>query len=146
LLKPATLFKRGDDGITGLTMARRVLSKVGLTVQGKGIDVEALFDTGATRSFVSLRLAEKLGYARYDRPREVLLATKDKKALMAGELIARVTILGYELPLSHVFGVIEALNHDTIIGMDVMEPYEILVDAKEGKVSFKRFPPTIEII
>jgi len=127
-------------------MARRVLSKVGLTVQGKGIDVEALFDTGATRSFVSLRLAEKLGYARYDRPREVLLATKDKKALMAGELIARVTILGYELPLSHVFGVIEALNHDTIIGMDVMEPYEILVDAKEGKVSFKRFPPTIEII
>ena len=127
-------------------MARRVLSKVGLTVQGKGVDVEALFDTGATRSFVSLRLAEKLGYARYDRPREVLLATKDKKALMAGELIARVTILGYELPLSHVFGVIEALNHDTIIGMDVMEPYEILVDAKEGKVSFKRFPPTIEII
>jgi len=127
-------------------MARRVLGKVGLTVQGKGIDVEAIFDTGATRSFVSLQLAEKLRYVRYDRPREVLLATKDKKASMAGELIARVTILGYELPLSHVFGVIEALNHNTIIGMDVMEPYEILVDAKEGKVSFKRFPPTIEII
>jgi len=127
-------------------MARGVLSKVGLTVQGKGINVEAIFDTGATRSFVSLQLAEKLGYVRYDKPREVLLATKDKKASMAGELIARVTILGYELPLSHVFGVIEALNHDTIIGMDVMEPYEILVDPKEGKVSFKRFPPTIEII
>jgi len=127
-------------------MARRVLSKVGLAVQGKGMDVEAIFDTGATRSFVSLQLAEKLGYVRYDRPREVLLATKDKKAPMAGELIARVTILGYELPLSHVFGVIEALNHDTIIGMDVMEPYEILVDPKEGKVTFKRFPPTIEII
>jgi len=127
-------------------MVRRVLSKVGLTVQGRGIDVEAIFDTGATRSFVNLQLAEKLGYVRYDRPREVLLATKDKKASMVGELIARVTILGYELPLSHVFGVIEALNHDTIIGMDMMEPYEILVDAKEGKVSFKRFPPTIEII
>jgi len=127
-------------------MVRRVLSKVGLTVQGKGIDVEAIFDTGSTRSFVSLQLAEKLGYVRYDRPKEVLLAIKDKKASMTGELIARVTILGYELPLSHVFGVIEALNHDTIIGMDMMEPYEILVDAKEGKVSFKRFPPTIEII
>jgi len=127
-------------------MARRVLSKVGLAVQGKGIGVEGIFDAGATRSFVSLQLAEKLGYVRYDVPREVLPTTKDKKALMAGELIARVTILGYELPLSHVFGVIEGLNQDTIIGMDVMEPYEILVDAKEGKVSFKRFPPTIEII
>jgi len=127
-------------------MVRRVLSKVGLTVQGRGIDVEAIFDKGATRSFVNLELAEKLGYVRYDRPREVLLATKDKKASMVGELIVRVTILGYELPLSHVFGVIEALNHHTIIGMDMMEPYEILVDAKEGKVFFKRFPPTIEII
>ena len=127
-------------------MVRRVLSKVGLTAQGKRIDVEAIFDTGATRSFVNVELAEKLGYMRYDRPREVLLATRDKKASMVGELIARVTILGYELPLSHVFGVIEALNHDTIIGMDLMEPYEILVDAKEGEVSFKRFPPTIEII
>jgi len=127
-------------------MARRVSSKVGLTVQEKRADVEAIFDSGATRSFVSLRVAEKLGYARYDRPKEVLLATEDKRASMAGEMIARVTILGYELPLSHVFGVIEALNDDTIIGMDLMEPYEILVDAKEGKISFKRFPPTIEII
>ena len=60
-------------------MARRVLSKVGLAVQGKGIDVEAIFDTGATRSFVSPQLAEKLGYIRYDRPREVLLAIKIKR-------------------------------------------------------------------
>jgi len=27
-----------------------------------------------------------------------------------------------------------------------MEPYEIVVDAKEEKVSFMKFPPTIEII
>jgi predicted aspartyl protease len=127
-------------------MVRRVLSKVGLTVQGKGTDIEAVFDTGATRSLVSPQLAEKLGYIRYDKPKEILLATKDKKASMVGELIARVKILGYELPLSHVFGVIEGLNHDTIIGMDIMEPYEIIVDAKEGTASFKRFPPTIEII
>jgi len=127
-------------------MARRAVSKVGLTVQDKRIDVEAIFDTGATRSFVSLDFAEKLGYIRYGKPKEVLLATKDKKASMVGELISRVTILGYELPLSHVFGVIEELNHDLIIGMDLIEPYEIMVDAKEGKVSFKKFPHTIEII
>jgi len=127
-------------------VARRVLSRVGLTILGKGIDVEAVFDTGATKSFVSSQLAEKLGYTRYDRLGEVLLATKDKKPSMIGELIARVTILGYELPLSHVFGVIEALNHDTMIGIDIREPYEISVDAKEGRVSLKKFPPTIEIV
>jgi len=103
-------------------MVRRALSKVGLSVQGKGIDIEAVFDTGDTRSFVSLQLAEKLGYVRCDRPKEIFLATKDKKASMVGELMARVTILGYELPLSHAFGVVEQLNYDTIIGMDVMEP------------------------
>ena len=127
-------------------MTRRVVGKVGLALREKGMDVEAIFDTGATRSFVSLELAEKLRYTRYEKPREVLLAAKDKKAYMVGELISRVTILEYELPLSHVFGVIEELNHDLIIGMDLMEPYEIVVDAKEGKVSFKKFPPTIEII
>jgi len=104
------------------------------------------FDTGAVRSFVSPQLAEKLGYVRYDKPKEILLATKDKRALMVGELIARVKLLGYELPLSHVFGVVEGLTHDMMIGMDIMEPYEILVDAREGKVYFKRSPPTIEIV
>jgi len=127
-------------------MTRRVVGKVGLALREKGMDVEAIFDTGATRSFVSLELAKKLEYTRYGKPREVLLAAKDKKANMVGELISRVTILEYELPLSHVFGVIEELNHDLIIGMDLMEPYEIVVDAKEGKASFKKFPPTIEII
>lgn len=127
-------------------MATRILGKVCLAVQGMTVEVEAIFDTGATRSFVSLELAEKLGYVRHDKPEEVLLATKGKKASMVGELVARITILGYMLPLSHVFGAIEGLNHDTIIGMDIMEPYEIVVDAKEGKAAFRKFPPTIEIV
>jgi hypothetical protein len=146
--KTATIFRRVEQRKhhEGRVMARRVLSRVRLTVQDRQVDAEAIFDTGSTRSFVSLPLAEKLGYMRYDKPKEVLLATKDKKASMVGELAARVAILGYELPLSHVFGVIEGLNHDIVIGMDIMEPYEILVDAKGGRVSYKRFPPTIEII
>ena len=127
-------------------MVRRVIDGVSLNVQGKSVKAEAIFDTGATRSFVSLEVAEKLGYSKYDEPKEVLLATKDKTALIVGELVARVTMLGCELPLSHVFGVIENLSCDVIIGMDLMEPYEVEVDVKEGKARFKRFPPTIEIV
>jgi len=127
-------------------VVRRVTSDIVLVVQKRRVEIEALFDTGATRSFVSRELAEKLGYTRYEEPKEVLLAVKDKKAFIIGELVSRVQILGYELPLSHVFGVLEELSHDVVVGMDLMEPYEIIVDAKEGKISFKKFPPTIELI
>jgi len=51
----------------------------------------------ATGSFVSLKLAEKLGCVRCDRPREVLLVTKDKKASIAGGLIAGVTVRSDDL-------------------------------------------------
>jgi hypothetical protein len=30
--------------------------------------------------------------------------------------------------------------------MDIMEPYEIILDVKIGKVFFRRFPPVMEIV
>ena len=108
--------------------------------------MEALFDTGATRSFVDVGVAKKLGYTRFDKPREVLLATRDSKAYFVGELVARVIIEGFELPLSRVFGVVSGLRYPVIIGMDIMEPYEIALDVKTGKVFFKRFPPILEMV
>ena len=77
------------------------------------------------------------------KPREVLLATRGSKAYFVGELVARVTIEGLELPLSHVFGVISGLRHPVIVSVDVMEPYEIALDVKTGKVFFRRFPPVL---
>jgi predicted aspartyl protease len=123
-----------------------IIGRVTLTVGGWSVDVEALFDTGATRSFVNVGVAEKLGYTRFDKPREVLLATRDSKAYFVGELVARVTIEGFELPLSHVFGVISGLRYPVIIGLDIMEPYEIALDVKTGKAFFKRFPSILEIV
>jgi predicted aspartyl protease len=127
-------------------MVSRFIGRVTLTVGGRSVDVEALLDTGATRSFVDVGVAEKLGYTRFDKPREVLLATRDIKAYFIGELVARVTIESFELPLSHVFGVISGLRYPIIIGMDIMEPYEIALDVKTGKVFFKRFPPILEMV
>ena len=75
-----------------------------MSVQGKSVEAGIVFDTGATRSFVSLKVAEELGYTKYREPKEALLAVKSGKALMVGELAARVTMLGCELPLSYVFG------------------------------------------
>jgi len=87
-------------------MVTRLIGKVILRAGGGVVEAEALFDTGATKSFVDVSMAEKLGYIKYDR-KEVLLAIKDIKAHVVGELTARVVIEGFELPLSHVFGVVE---------------------------------------
>ncbi|MFZ8793668.1 MAG: hypothetical protein ACO2O2_07280 [Acidilobaceae archaeon] len=51
-----------------------------------------------------------------------------------------------ELPLSHVFGVISGLRYPAIIGMNIIEPYEIVLDVKIGEVFFRRFPPVMEIV
>lgn len=57
-------------------MVVRITSKVILKVDGKAIEATALFDTGATKSFVDLKLAEKVSFTKYDKPKEVLLAVK----------------------------------------------------------------------
>jgi len=127
-------------------MVIRLVSKVTLITNSKSIECNALFDTGATKSFVDANVAEKLDYMKYKESKTVLLATKDSKAEVIGEVIARIIIEGVELPLRHVFGVIKNLRHPVIIGMDIIEPYEIVLDVKEGKVKFRKYPPTMELI
>ena len=52
----------------------------------------------------------------------LLLTTKGSKAYFVGELVARVTVESFELPLSHVLGVVSGFRHPVIIGTDVMSP------------------------
>jgi len=127
-------------------MTVRMTGRVVLRVGDKVVESTALFDTGATKSFVDLALAEKVGFTRYDKPREVMLAVKGSKARAIGYIVARVEVEGYELPLEHVFGVIEGLRHSVIIGMDIIELYEMILDVREGKVRFRRYPPTVELV
>ncbi len=47
-------------------MVSHIMGRVTLTVGGRSVEVEALFDTGATRSFVDVGVVEKLGYTRFD--------------------------------------------------------------------------------
>ena len=127
-------------------MVVRITGRVVLRVGDKTVESIALFDTGATKSFVDLKLAKEVGFTEYEKPKEVLLAVKGVKARVIGYLVARVEIEGFELPLEHVFGVIDGLRHDVVIGMDIIEPYEIILDVIEGRVKFKRYPSTIELV
>jgi len=127
-------------------LVARLIGRVVLRAGSRAVEAEALFDTGAAKSFVDVSIAEKLGYVKYGKPKEILLATKNVKAYAIGYLVARATIEGVELSLEHVFGVVKDLRHAIVIGMDIIEPYEIALDVKEGKVKFRKYPPTIEIV
>lgn len=126
-------------------MAKRVVGRVELRTEARSVEAEALFDTGATKSFVSSRLADELGYVKYREPKRVMLAVEGMEGLVIGYLVARVVIDGYELPLEHAFGVVEGLRHDVVIGMDVIEPYDVELDVKEGRARLRKFPPMLEI-
>ncbi len=128
------------------SLAIRVVGNVKLVTERGFIESLALFDTGATKSFVDVEIAERLGYKRYERPKEVHLTTRDAVAEIVGCLTARVIIENVELPLEHTFGVIKGLRSPIIIGMDIIEPYEIVLDVREGKVKFKKIPPELELI
>ena len=75
-----------------------------------------------------------------------MLAVKESKAWIIGYIVARVEVEGYELPLEHVFGVVDGLRHNVIVGIDIIEPYEIILDARKGKVKFRRYPTIIELV
>jgi len=129
-----------------VVVARKAVGRVELRTKAKSVEAEALFDTGATKSYVSSRVADELGYVKYREPKKVVLAVEGMEGLVVGYLAARVVIEGCELPLEHAFGVVEGLRHDVVIGMDIMEPYDIELDVKEGRARFRRFPPTLEMV
>ena len=122
----------------------KVVGSIKLIKDGKTISAEALFDTGAGRSYVDKRIAEFLGYEKYDKPVYIDLAVKNLKAKVIGYLVARVEIEGHLLPEVEVFGVIDGLVKDVIVGLNIIEPYEIILE--KDRISFKRLPPTTAIV
>ena len=50
-----------------------VMGRITVRRDGRTAEGSALFDTGATRSYLSKEFAEKVGYERYSEPRRVAL-------------------------------------------------------------------------
>lgn len=124
----------------------RILDEVVLSTREKCRKVKALFDTGSTLSYVSETVATELGFERYATPRHVPLAVEGGFAEEIGEIPGvRVTIGGCEMPHSHTFGVLRGLRHEAVIGMDIMEPYQIRLDHEKGKPYLEKCPPEVEL-
>ena len=106
-------------------MIVKVRETIRVCKEGKVIDVSALFDTGSGKSYLSESIAEKLGYEKYPEPIKIPLAFKGKEAEVIGRLHAYIEIAGYKLPEEETIGVIKDLATEAIIGLNIIEPYNI---------------------
>jgi SOS-response transcriptional repressor LexA len=121
-----------------------VEKKIRVHKNGRVVEAIALFDTGSRRSYFSKEFAEKIGYEPYEKPREIMLAVKNKTANLIGQTVVYIEVEGYLLPEEETIGVIEDLRMDAIIGLNIMESYGIYIENNE--IKFKHIPPTSMII
>jgi hypothetical protein len=108
------------------------------------VEVEALFDSGSARSYLAERVASELGYELYPEPRRVPLAVRGRYAEVVGYVPAvEIEIASYRLPERETLGVVKDLLPDAIIGVNIMEPYQIILE--KNRVTFRETPPRSHI-
>jgi hypothetical protein len=122
----------------------KVEKRIKVHKDSKVLEALALFDTGSRRSYFSKEFAEKIGYESYRETKEVPLAVRSKYGKLVGDTTVYIEVEGYILPEREIIGVIEDLGVDVIIGLNIMESYEIYIENNE--IKFKHIPPTSMII
>jgi hypothetical protein len=111
---------------------------------GRMVEAKALFDTGSRGSYFSRRLAEKMRFEVQKGPREVPLAVGGMYAELVGWAVVELEVEGYLLPEGKVLGAIDGPLTDAIIGLNIIEKYDVQIEGDE--IKFKQVPPTSMII
>lgn len=124
----------------------RVNGKLKIRNGEKWIETAALFDTGSTLTYISEEVAEKIGFNPYPEPKTVPLAVIDKKAEVIGDVTVSLEIDGCPMPRRETLEVIRDLRFDAIVGLDIIEKYDIILDTKNGRVRLKKYPPEVVLI
>jgi len=122
-------------------------ANVELRFKDKSVKLKALVDTGASRSVISKRLADKLGaFVPLRKPYELRTADKDGKLRIIGYCNVDVVFEGVEVPGGTRFEVAENLREgiDLIIGRPDIDAWEIIF-TREGPRP-RKVPIEFEII
>ena len=106
----------------------------------------ALFDTGSILTYINEMVAEKLGFNPYPKPETVPLAVLEKEAEVLGDVTVSIEIDGCLMPRRETLGVIRDLRFDAIVGLDIIEKYDVVLDTKNGRVKLKNYPPEVVLI
>lgn len=105
-----------------------------LTVRGnKGeVEAQALFDTGASFTVIKRSLAELAGLILPTGVRELTLADGKTKLKVGGSVQISTVLEGS--PIDDIAYVVEELAEELIIGVKVMEFYDIKLDPANDRI------------
>jgi predicted aspartyl protease len=133
---------------TGIPLKlEQATARVKLSCGGKTIEVEALVDTGASKSVVSKGLAERLeALIPLKEPYEIRTADEEGRLRIVGRCMVDVEFQGVRVPGGAVFEVAENLGKgiDLIIGRPEIDSWGIVFTPEGPKP--RRVPLEFEII
>jgi predicted aspartyl protease len=96
------------------------------------LTVKTLFDTGASFTVIKKNVAEKIGHILPTEVKEVTLAEGKTKLKVLGYIPISTVLEGS--PIDDIAYVIEELAEELIIGVKVMEFYDIKLDPSTNKI------------
>jgi predicted aspartyl protease len=97
------------------------------------LTVRALFDTGASFTVVRRDVAERVGHVLPMGVREVTLADGRTKLRVLGYIPISTVLEGS--PIDDVAYVVEELAEELIVGVKVMEFYDIKLDPSTNRIT-----------
>ena len=99
--------------------------------------VDVLFDSGATHSFISVRLVEPLGLTPLRRSSLLYVTLPDGKTVSCEELYEGCPLRIYECEFLADLYKFELTDFRVILGMDWLAKYQAQIDCLKQKVSLK---------
>jgi len=107
--------------------------------------VRALFDTGASRTFIRSDIAQKVGsLVPFSRPKIATLGDGEGKIEITKGMFLEITLDDYFI--STDADVSDKLAHDLIIGASTMQEWGIGVEPQEEKVVIKERKTSFELV
>ena len=125
----------------------QAIADVKLSYGGKFIELKALVDTGASKSVVSKRLAEKLNaLIPLKEPYELRTADEEGRLKIIGRCMVNVEFQGIKVPGGAVFEVAENLRKgiELIIGRPEVDSWDIVFTPEGPKP--RKVPLEFEIV
>jgi len=123
----------------------RVFEQVKVKSNKGESQVRALFDTGASRTFIRSDVATKIGdLVELSRPRVAALGDGESKIEIKEGMFLEIALGDYILTADA--DVSPKLAHELIIGASTMQEWGIAVEPKEEKVVIKDPKTSFELV
>lgn len=123
----------------------RVFEEVKVRSNKGESQVRALFDTGASRTFIRSDVATKIGdLVELSRPRVAALGDGESKIEIKEGMFLEIALGDYILTADA--DVSPKLAHELIIGASTMQEWGIAVEPKEEKVVIKDPKTSFELV